>query len=440
MSSSAVGLRFNLAGLAANYLVVVSLACVIEVLFLATGGLPFIGLVLLTPPAGFLLLRYWRFAASNGVVLAAVGPLLAYLLFALLYGVSRGDDWRLVHQYLFTCILVAVIAVHVVRSGDGSVLRLTKMARDALLFSTVSVILSFWLQPYIKPDDDLHRYAGLWDNPNEAALMTVVFLNFVLYRPYRRLIPNGLAIAAATAAVMVAFSRTGLVLFFLSLVLFLFRRRPLAAVIACLAAVPLSFGLLSVLLGIFLRSDLATLLTWQQASRVGEMYLFFEGSFTRTQATSTYLGYRDILWTRAMAVISDHFPHGAGLGSFHHLEGGRVLQISPAGVDWLGVHNMYLTIAGEAGVVVFVLLAACYGRLLARGLFRTADKLPLSIIFVMLLYWTNTHAVLGMRYVMVVFAIAVGLLGRTRGNASGPAAVRRRARRPRWSDSARQGE
>lgn len=433
MSSSAVALRFNLVDLAANYLVVVSLACVVDAVFMTT-GLPFVGLVLLTPPAGFLLLRYWRFAASNGVVLAAVGPLLAYLLFALLYGVSRGDDWLLMNQYLFSCILTAVIAAHVVRSADQSVLRLTRMARGALLFSTVSVILSPWLQPYLDPDDVLHRYAGLWGNPNEAAIMTVVFLNFVLYRPYRRLIPNALAIALAAAAVAVSFSRTGLVLFFLSLVLFLFRRRPLVAAIACLAAGPLSFGLLSVLLNIFQRSDLATLLTRQQAMRVAEVYLFFEGSFTRTQATSTYLGYRDILWTRAMAVISDHFPHGAGFGSFHHLEGGRVVQISPIGVDWMGVHNMYLTIAGEAGMVVLVLLAACYGRLLAKGLFRTADGLPFSIIFVILLYWSNTHAVMGMRYLMVVFAIAVGLLGRTRGKgfrthgraASGaPAAVER---------------
>lgn len=437
MSNSAVGLRFNPVNLAANYLVVVSLACVVDAVFMTT-GIPFVGLVLLTPPAGFLLLRYWRFAASNGVVLAAVGPLLAYLLFALLYGVSRGDDWRLVYQYLFSCILTAVIAAHVVRSGDESVLRLTRAARGALFFSTVSVILSPWLQPYLNPDDRLHRFAGLWDNPNEAAVMTVVFLNFVLYRPYRRLIPNALAIAAAVAAVMAAFSRTGLVLFFLSLALFLFRRRPLAAVTACLAAVPLSFMLLSVLLDILLQSDLALLLTREQSTRVAEMYLFFEGSFTRTQATSTYLGYRDILWTRAMAVISGHFPHGAGFGSFHHLEGGRVLN-TPTEVEWMGVHNMYLAIAGEAGVVVFVLLAACYGLLLVKGLFRT-DGLPFSIIFVILLYWTNSHAVLGMRYLIVVFAIAVGLLGRTRGNASGPAAVRRRARRPRWSDSARQDE
>lgn len=413
MSNSAVGLRFNPVNLAANYLVVVSLACIVDAVFMTT-GIPFVGLVLLTPPAGFLLLRYWRFAASNGVVLAAVGPLLAYLLFALLYGVSRGDDWLLVHPYLFSCILIAVIAAHVVRSGDESVLRLTRMARAALLFSTVSVILSPWLQPYIKPDDEMHRFAGLWANPNEAALMTVVFLNFVLYRPYRRLIPNALAIAAAAAAVAVAFSRNGLVLFFISLALFLFRRRPLAAVIACLAAVPLSFGLLSVLLNVFQRSDLAVLLNRQQALRVAEMYLFFEGSFTRTQATSTYLGYRDILWTRALAVISHHFPHGAGLGSFHHLEGGRAVYVSPVEMDWMGVHNMYLTIAGEAGMVVFVLLAACYGRLLAEGLFRTADRLPFSILFVVLLYWMNTHAILGLRYLMVVFAIAVGLLGRTR--------------------------
>lgn len=407
MSSSGVGLRFNPANLAASYLVVVSLGGVIEAL--SVTGLPFTGLILLTPPAGFLLLRYWRFAALNGVVLAAAGPLLAYLLFALLYGVSRGDDWLLVHQYLFSCVLVAVIATHVVRSGDESVRRLTRLARDALLFSAVGVILSPWLQPYLRPDDELMRYMGLWGNPNEASLMAVVLLNFVLYRPYRRLIPNGLAIAAAMAATALSFSKIGFLLFFLSLVLFLLRRRSLVAAIGGLAAAPLSFLLFSVLLETFQQSDLALLLTREQSARIAEMRWFFEG-WTRT---SSDLGYRDILWTRAVVVIGSNFPHGAGLGAFHHLEGGRA--VTGDLTDWLGVHNMYLTIAGEAGLVVFVLLAACYGRLLARSLFRTAaDGLPFSILFVTLTYWTNTHAVLGLRYIMVVFAIAVGVLGRTR--------------------------
>ena len=410
MSSSAVGLRFNPANLAASYLVVVSLGGVIEAL--SVTGLPFTGLILLTPPAGFLLLRYWRSVALNGVVLAAAGPLLAYLLFALLYGVSRGDDWLLVHRYLFSCVLVAVIAAHVVRSGDESVRRLTRLARNALLFSAVGVILSPWLNPYLRPDDELMRYMGLWGNPNEAALMAVVLLNFVLYRPYRRLIPNGLAIAAATAATALSFSKIGFVLFFFSLVLFLFHRRSLVAVIGCLAATPLAFVLFSVLLETFQQSDLALLLTREQSVRVAEMHRFF-GGWTRPRVTSADVGYRDILWTRAITVIGGNFPHGAGLGAFHHLEGG--VAVTEDLTDWLGVHNMYLTIAGEAGLVVFVLLAACYGRLLARSLFRTAaDGLPFSILFATLTYWTNTHAVLGFRYVMVVFAIAVGVLGRTR--------------------------
>lgn len=410
MSSSAVGLRFNPANLAASYLVVVSLGGVIEAL--SVTGLPFTGLILLTPPAGFLLLRYWRSAALNGVVLAAAGPLLAYLLFALLYGVSRGDDWLLVHRYLFSCVLVAVIAAHVVRSGDESVRRLTRLARNALLFSAVGVILSPWLNPYLRPDDELMRYMGLWGNPNEAALMAVVLLNFVLYRPYRRLIPNGLAIAAATAATALSFSKIGFVLFFFSLVLFLFHRRSLVAAIGCLAATPLAFVLFSVLLETFQQSDLALLLTREQSVRVAEMHRFF-GGWTRPRVTSVDVGYRDILWTRAITVIGGNFPHGAGLGAFHHLEGG--VAVTEDLTDWLGVHNMYLTIAGEAGLVVFVLLAACYGRLLARSLFRTAaDGLPFSILFTTLTYWTNTHAVLGFRYVMVVFAIAVGVLGRTR--------------------------
>ena len=414
MSRSAVGLRFNPASLAARYLVVVSLGNVVEAVFLTT-DLPFVGLILLTPPAGFLLLRHGRFAALNGVVLAAVGPLLAYLLFALLYGVSRGDDWLLVHRYLFSFALITVIAVHVVRSSDESARRLTKLARDVLLFSAIGVILSPWLHPYLRPEASMVRFQGLWNNPNEAALMAVVLLNFVLYRPYRRLIPNGLAIAAAAAAVAVSFSRSGIFLLFISLMLFLFHRcRTLFVLIGCLVAVPLSFVLLSVLLETFEQSDLALLLNRAQVARLREMREFFSGQFYQPGSTTTYVGFRDFLWSRAIVVIGNNFPHGAGLGSFHHLEGGVAIYESISRSDWMGVHNMYLVIIGEAGVGVFVLLAVFYGRLLAKSLFGTADRLPFSIIFVILTYWMTTHAILSLGYVMVVFGIAVGVLGRTR--------------------------
>ena len=432
MSSSAVGLRFNPASLAVNWLVVVSLACVVEMVFLTT-GLPAVGLILLTPPAGFLLLRYWRFAALNGVVLAAVGPLLAYLLFAMLYGVSRVDDWALLYQYLFSCVLVAVIAAHVVRSGDESVRRLTRLARDLLFFSAVGVVLSPWYYPYLDVNPTnrmLPRYGGLFANPNEASLMAVVLLNFVLYRPYRRLIPNGLALAAAAAALAFSLSRTGLVLFFLSLALFLFHRRPSFVVaLGFLVMMPLAFVLLAVSFEFFLQSDLATLLTPQQVLRIEEMRDFFAGRWEQTNFRDTTVGYRDILWARAFAVIGDNFPHGAGLGAFHHLEEGWARTIgSEQNILWLGVHNMYLMIAGEAGVVVFALLAACYGRLLARSWFEMADRLPFSLIFVTLTYWMTTNSALGLRYEIVVFGIAVGVLGRTRAKRFRPRGVGRAGR------------
>ena len=423
MSSSAVGLRFNPANLAAKHLVVVSLAGVVDAVHRVT-GLPFVGLILLTPPAGFLLLRYWRVAAGNAVVLAAVGPLLAYLLFALLYGVTRGDDWTLAYQYLFSCVLLTVIAAHVVRSGEESVRRFTRMARDVLFFSALGVVLSPWYVPYLAvPDGGITaRQGGLFGNPNEASLMAVLLFNFVLYRPYRRLVPNGLAIAAAAAALLSSLSRVGLVLFFLSLALFLFRRcRPLFVVIGCLAAVPLSFVLLSVLLETFLQSAFTVMLTDIQIYRLTAMQDFFAGRWNATELRMTNLGYRDILWPRALAVIGGNFPHGAGLGSFHQLEGGWALRYSEDTIRWLGVHNMYLMIAGEAGVVVFVLLAACYGRLLAKS-FGTADGLPFSILVVILAYWMTTHSALGLRYEIVTFAIAVGVLGRTRRSPSGRAA------------------
>ena len=135
-------------------------------------------------------------------------------------------------------------------------------------------------------------------------------------------------------------------------------------------------------------------------------------SFLKGQFTPDSTGHKSILWPVAYSIIRDNFPHGLGLGTFHELVGYVYAGIK---VDrwyhWYGVHNMYLMIAGEAGFFVFALFVGCYGILLVFAFFLK-DKLPFAIISNILIFFMSTHHNFGQEYQAVLFAIAIGLLGR----------------------------
>ena len=147
--------------------------------------------------------------------------------------------------------------------------------------------------------------------------------------------------------------------------------------------------------------------------RLHGMFALLEGTID-SHTTS----YRIDLWNSAIPIIADHFPHGTGLGTFYY---GGIFSFSYQNehIYWLGVHNMYLMILGEAGFVAFALFIVCYGNLLALAL-ASKDKLPFAIIFNALLFCMTSHNGFTIRFLVVLFAIAVGLLGKKSERVSHP--------------------
>ena len=435
--------RFALPDLAARFVVFVSLSGVVEFL-VGTTGLRFVVTGLLGPPAAVLLAWHWPYAAGNRVVLAAVVPLLAYIAFALSYGSSENNPAGLLRIYLFNCLLLALVAAHVARSSGAAVRGLIGVARIALLVATVSIFFTPFEPEPITNDNSFRfndsavafvRFNGLFWSPNDAALASVLLLNFVLHRPWNQRLLNWFAVAVAPAATVFTLSKTGVALLFASLLLFLWIRRkwmvlavvPVVVLPVLALARPVLDAYEERIAVPLVRGD--PYLEEAVRARIEDAQDLFTGNFT-TDA----LGQRDILWSVGIARIRDTFPHGSGFGSFRALEGAEFARNSLHPVfgygTWYGVHNFYLLIAGEAGFVVFALLVFCCGWLLARAWFSSRDGLPFAIVVFTLISWSATHNFLSVRSHVVAFAIAVGLLARRGAGgraafAAGDAAPRR---------------
>ena len=373
--------------------------------------LPIIGRlenVLLLVPMGLLLSFYFSYAICNWFILASVGPIWIYVLIAIIYGIpTDANNFLSAIVCVANSVLIAIIAIHIIKAKKESVDDIVRFSRNILLILQVSIILTPYIFPYISlfAHNDFSfnaRFIGLFVNANEASLASVFFLNLILYCPYNKRTLNYFLIILSAVNVALTFSKTGMILFVFSLMLFLWFKRKLFFCSALLVLVVLASQLEQFF--IFFENNLASHLNDIQITRLNAIKYFFAGRFD-----SVTTGNKNVIWARAYLIIRDNFPHGLGLGNFRHLEG--YVWDNHTG-EWQGVHNMYLMIAGEAGFFVFALFVGCYGSLLVFAFFFAKDRLPFAIISNILIYAMSSHNSLDQKYQVVLFAIAIGLLGR----------------------------
>ena len=385
------------------FIILFSFLSIDKLAWLAT-GFRSAGSITLLIPAGILFLYYWQCVIGNWMVLFAVAPVLTYLVFATAYGISRDDDVVLLRSYFFSCILITTIAGHVVQSDENEVDYILKFSRNTLFISSILVILSPHYYPYLSnvPEHMNFRNSGFFANPNDASLCIVIFFNSLLYVPYRRKIFNYLGVLVAITGVLSAYSKAGIIAFLASCILYMLIRYKWRFVLILVIFMPFLQALFWPLADFLFESYVVTYMHDDRIDRIERMLAFMEGGFSEK-----YVGYKNILWPHAIFVIQENFPHGAGLGAFHHLFG----VVFEKG-DWQGVHNMYLMIAGEAGFFAFVFFVSCYGGLLVFAIFSTRSRFATAIMAVSLLYYGTTHAGFGDRFQVAIFAISIGLLSR----------------------------
>ena len=384
----------------------------IDSLIWSATGIPYLGSAILLIPAGLLFLYYWPYLIANWMVLFAVLPVVTYLVFATMYGIANSDGIEFMKAYFINGILITVIAGHIIRSSRNEIEDILYFSRNILFIFAISVIVAPYYYPYLIVQESYRSSGFFVTDPNAAAMLIAVFFNFLLYVPYTRNILNYLGILISITGILFTYSKAGIILFLASWVLYMMIRYKWYFVLSLMLFVPALGMLFWPIIDFWFENFVLVYMNESQILRIEKMLMFVHGNFSEQ-----YAGYKSLLWPAALAVIQENFPHGAGLGAFHHLEG---IVFSDADDNWFGVHNMYLMIHGEAGLFAFLLFIVCYGGLFLFAIFSLKSRLALSVIFITLLNYGTIHNGFGQRFQIAALAICIGLLGRKANNTPGP--------------------
>lgn len=257
---------------------------------------------------------------------------------------------------------------------------------------------------------DEDRASGLFANPNMASALVLYTFAFVLAfmikaENYRR-IGYFLLIPVLFYAVFLTFSKAGLITFPLVLLLFfgllMIRFRYITRSQRRLCIGFFAISVIAVLAITFRFSEIMDQLNWGQVLRLQRTLAFLSGEFT--EATTSE---RSTLFSIGFNLISEHPFLGNGLTSFHHYD-------IPVNGKHIGVHNTFLLILGESGIVPFIMYVALILSMTIKS-FRIGDTsmyvLCMCIIFIYIIRVAGTaHTALDDRISNCLFGVILGYL------------------------------
>lgn len=345
--------------------------------------------------------RYARVSALGESFLWFVLFFGSYLSFASFVSLGQPHfDTYYVQFYVSTMLFILGVYFWLAACTDDEFKGALTAFKVILVLSCVFVPLSPYLAfyiPYTRPED---RASGLFDNPGEASSVALYCLVLVTAYPSSRRLITFIQVGIALLALAMTFSKTGMITLVVLSALLVIKRRSIILLIG-LAAIALAGA---VMLNYALQNDLLQL-NEDQSQRLADVMNVLGGEIDRRTTTG-----RTGLWELGMRQINENLPWGAGLGSFHALEGGaRVKGISG---QWLGVHNTYLMILGEAGLFPFLIFLGWMLRSLMVGLRSREQMVAVGFLVVFLTDIFSIHNGLLLRVPNIALAILMAIMAR----------------------------
>ena len=302
--------------------------------------------------------------ALGGPGLLILGTLVSYLGIGSVLSLTSGpaadpDVLGLFRQHLNSVLVILAAAVggRVLWRRVGSERALWGTA--VLLTGSCAVILASPLFVELlrrPPPDAMLRYFGSFADPNEAGMVAAftVSVALVLLRRERSRLFAYAALLVALAALVATFSRTAL--FSLAGIVVVTwwhargpeRKRIVTATTVILAV---AIGLLS--------PGAQTMLDERRAERLNSVTEILAAPVVGDLDMED----RSVLWRMGLEEAMESPWLGSGLGTQHRLEGAWF----NAQGDLLGVHNQYLILLGEAGVLPALLFVAFLVATLRAG-------------------------------------------------------------------------
>ena len=345
-----------------------------------------------------------RALGAPGLVL--LGALVSYLwsglLVALVTGLEhRVDFWPYLRGHVVSPVMVLAAAL-----GSSVVLRETgdeRLLTGILVLLTVTciVVLMSPMLPTVSqfvPATSRYRMHGSFLDPNEAGFagcMTAA-LATVLLRSRRRRPLAWLALTVAAAAVVASASRTAFIsLVLIFAVLLVLNRGGRRYFLGWFAVVGLVVGGAAALgfeqiAGELDPKNIARIQTVMDAVRQAEI-------------TDRLFGGRLYWWREGWDALAGSPVFGAGLGAFREIHG----------MPYTGVHNQYMLLMGEAGLVPLLLFLLFIGLMLsscARRRHSTAAIAALAWMVLIALFCLTFHTVLTNRLVEFLIGVSCALM------------------------------
>jgi hypothetical protein len=343
--------------------------------------------------AAVVLLRHGSWRATGGVFPWFAAFMLAYLGSATLTSLLTSEvEWILVASYSVTFLIVAAFHAWFMDMGEDEFVGFHGAFKGLLVVACLGTILLPLLGLDLGHAAD--RASGLFEDPNEASVVALFTMVLILAHPSRRLWVTLLQAGVALAALLLTYSKSGMLMLAVVVLLAAVRRRSVGLALLSLGGV----GMVTLVLPAILASGQLDLVP-EHRDRLAAVVAILSGGEINAE-TSTG---RTLLWQLGLDRIAARFPLGAGLGEFHHLEGG---YRNPHTHDWLGTHEFFLMVAGEGGLLSLALLLVTLGRL-AVGALRTADFTALGLTVVLVGDMLSTHSQLSSRVANVALALAM---------------------------------
>lgn len=345
-------------------------------------------------------LRYTRPVAVSELLVLFMAFMVSYLASATVISLINGS-FETTYLTIYTATLLLIPGVYFWLFGctDVEFEKVLRLFKGILLIACALVPFSPYIAPYLDVKGPEGRATGLFGSPNDAGVAALYCLVLITAYPSKSRLVTAIHVAIALVALALTFSKAGILCLGLLTMFILVERRSVKLILLAIVA----FAIAGIALQYLFDNDLFSL-SREQRERIADVLNLAGGEISARATTG-----RTVMWETGLWRIEDQLPFGSGLGSFHSLEGGSRgdLQV------WLGVHNTFLMIIGEAGLIPFAIFMTFLTRLFIIGA-QAKDRLVavgFGVVFVVDMLSSHSTFAFRLSNVALAIAIAVGARG-----------------------------
>lgn len=326
------------------------------------------------------------------------GAVLGYIFFAsvITFADGRNDDLSWGLRYYLPGILVFSVLYRSLKSliNEKGLLPILVFFRKILLINVLLTIVDFLTNNSLELFAVSGRYSGLISNANDAGFIfnIALVLNYYIYTKNRGVFGLLLTLLPIIA-VFITFSKTAIISCLI--ILFVLVRKEFKYASYSIRFLMIFILLIVLLQGVNLNSTLSYLETDQQ-ERIEQVFEVFQGNINDKTTTN-----RTELLDVGLAKLEEAWVFGSGFKTFSIL---NEIQV--------GVHNQYLLVWGEGGILSLVL----YILLIVRFYNFNYGRKNFDLVFTRLmiisfsLYSITNHNIYFSKFIILTLALIAALI------------------------------